>query len=398
MTAPTTYESKLPRSRFLAVVAVCAAAIGLPVLAAASPAVATTGQHQGARPATSLAANFGHHDLARTALSDRAALRARSALLGQSASITGIVRGADGLPLTGACVSAIGSRRSVTTGTAPDGTFDITGLAPGSYQLEYRDCSAPVRFLSEWSGGTAWQRSAAPVLVLPYQVKHVPVMTLRPVNPAALLPDPARWRRLVTTARRLHSAAAAASAGKITGVVTGDGKPLRGICVVVDGEYGAMTGKHGRYAIGGLWPGRYYVSFEPQFDCADKANWLQQNYRGRNTLLGPPPGNLVKVAKGKTTRGIDGNLVRGGQISGTVTGPAGKRLRGICVEVWINIFGEGFGYEAATARNGTYELHALFPGHYSVSVFTGCGNNGNYTPAFPHAVRIRHATHRTVDV
>jgi hypothetical protein len=324
--------------------------------------------------------------------------RARSlaAARGLSGSITGDLTGPDGLPLAGACVSAIGISRSVTTGTSPVGGFDISGLAPGRYVLEYRDCAAPARYLTRWSGGGAWRRTAADVVVSADQVRQVPAMTLRPLNPSALRPDLAAWQRTLARSERALSAAAA-STGTIAGVVTLDGRPLRGICVETsDGAAGAVTGKRGAYELPGLAPGRYYVVFEPFGICSD-GNVLQQVYRKHNTLFGPPPGNLVTVAKGRTTRGIDGMLVRGGQISGTVTSQSGKRLRDICVETFASSPSESLGYQAVTGKHGTYILHALFPGKYPLEI-DNCGNNGNFAPAFTRAVQIRGADHRTFNI
>jgi hypothetical protein len=387
----------LSRSRLVAViVSCCAAAIGLSFLAAGAPASATTGQASARRPAAPTAP--------RLAASRFATLRQRqlAALRQHSGSITGVVAGADGRQLTGACVTAIGSSRSITTSTGPTGNFDITGLAAGSYLLEYRDCASPASYLTRWSGGTAWQLSATRVQVAADQVSHVPTMRLRPTHPAALLPDRAAWRRMLANADRPLSAAAAATKGKITGVVTGKGRPLAGICVEVlptqsGFGYGATTGKKGAYTIGNVAPGRYYVIFEPMFQCPDRANWAEQNYRGHNEPFFVP-GNVVKVSGGKTTSGINASLIRGGQISGTVTTRSGRGLPGICVQL-NGQFGQDFlGAEFATGRGGGYVLHGLLPGRYSLNFSTGCGNNGNYAPAFPAPVKIAPAEYRTVSV
>ncbi len=397
----------LRRSLPVAAITACAAAIGLPLLVAAAPAAASP-----ARPDTSAKASTAKTGTAVAQLMALrlAALRRESAARQRSGSITGVVQGANGVPLTGACVTAIGSGRSVTTGTSPAGRFDISGLAAGSYILEYRDCAAPARYLTRWSGGTAWQRSAARVRVAAGQVSHVPAMALRPLNPAAMLPDPASWQRALARADRKLSSAAAAKTGSITGVVTGKGKRLRGICVEIlqassgsvplvasSSPDGIVTSKNGSYAIHGLSPGSYYVDFEPFSACPDKANWLEQNYRGHNEYFFDP-GNAVKVASGKTTSGIDANLIQGGQVSGTVTTRSGQGLRGACVLFIGGTANNGFELEDTTGKGGSYAVYGVFPGTYSLSFMSGCGLKGNYAPANPAPFTIRHTEHRTVNV
>jgi hypothetical protein len=406
------------RPRRPAVTAAVAAALTLPLLAAIGLAPARASSTPAAPGGTGTAA--GSTALGSAAVVARvlaaAASRARlpatavaiadrlgGALAGRSGSITGTVLGADGLPLAGACVTAIGASRSVTTGTTPEGRFDITGLAAGSYALEYRDCAAQGHYLTRWSGGTAWQRTAAQVRVGVYRVSHVPAMTLRPLNPAAMLPDPGAWRRLVSDAARPLSAAAAARTGSISGVVTGDGKRLRGICVealsaAVGGPgYGATTRKNGTYAFHGVRPGSYFVVFERFEVCPDKANWLQQVYRHHNSPFFQSA-NKIKVTSGRTTRGISASLVKGGEISGTVTNRSGSGLSGICVFASGQYAHTGIGFGSATGRGGHYVLQALFPGEYFLSFAAGCRSTANYAPASAAPVRINHTQHRIVNI
>lgn len=312
---------------------------------------------------------------------------------GRSAVITGTVIGPAGQPIAGACVTAIGSASSVLATAAPDGTFRLAGLPPGSYALEYRDCAAPGRYLTRWSGGADSQRSAARIQATAGQVRRVPVMMLRPVSPATLLPYRASWQHMLAAADgRGLSVAAAAKTGRISGVVTGNGKPLAGICVIafpVNGGfgYGATTTKHGTYTMRHVAAGRYYVTFAGL--CPSNTNWLQQVYRDDNNPFGIG-GTVVKVSSGKTTTGIDGHLRLGGEISGTVTSTSGHKLAGICVISNGQVSGGFVGTEIPTARNGSYHLHALFPGKYSLQFSIGCGSTGNYAPASHRAIRIRY--------
>jgi hypothetical protein len=406
------------RPRRPAVTVAVAAALTLPLLAAigSAPARATstpaapdgTGNAAGSTAlrsaevvarALGAAASRAHLSAAALALADRLG----TGLAGRSGSITGTVLGANGVPLAGACVTAIAASRSVTTGTAPDGRFDITGLAAGSYVLEYRDCAAQGRYLTRWSGGSAWQRTAAHVRVGVYRVSHVPAMTLRPLNPAAMLPSPATWQRMVANADRPLSPATAARTGTISGVVTGDGRRLRGICVAAISAalgvpvYGTTTRKNGTYALHGVRPGSYVVVFERLGLCPDNANWLQQTYRNHSSPFFLSA-NKIRVSSGRATRDISASLVRGGEISGTVTNRSGSGLRGICVFVSAELAKSGLALGTATGRGGHYVLHGLFPGLYFLSFSTGCSSTANYAPASAPPVRISHTEHRTVSI
>ena len=327
--------------------------------------------------------------------------------------ITGRVAGFDGQPVAGACVTAVGRGRSVTAAAAPDGTFRLTGLAAGSYVLEYRDCTAAGRdltsatgYLTSWSGGTSTKSTAARVQVAAGQVRHVPAMMLRPANPAAALAaGQATVRRELAANSRTISASAAAKTGQITGTVTGKGKPLRGICVSVQplrsGQvYAAATGKNGTYTVRHVVPGRYHVSFAGIF-CASNTNWLPQVYKNDNnpTAIFTNAGTVIAVRAGHKVTGIDGNLRLGGELSGTVTSKSGTKLRGICVsaegQVSKNFY---LGTTTPTAANGIYHLHALYPAKYSLQFSIGCGSRSeNYAPASRRAVKVSSGQDRIVN-
>ena len=315
-----------------------------------------------------------------------------------SGAITGSVDGFDGQPVTGACVTAVGDGHSVTT-DAPDGTFRLFGLAPGSYALEYRDCASAGQYLTTWSGGVSSQKAAARVQVAAGQVRHVPVMTLRPVNTeAAITARQASFQRTLAANSRVLSAAKAAKTGKISGTVTGKGRPLSGICVEalgirVGGIYGARTAKNGTYTIRNVRPGKYEVVFAPSFICRNHTNFLQQIYKNDTTVsaLFTGKGTHVPVRAHHTTSGISGNLTLGGEISGTVTGKSGAKARGICVTADGQFpHHQEYEFGTQTAANGSYELHALFPGKYTLHFSIGCGSRSeNYAPTSHRAVKLR---------
>jgi hypothetical protein len=322
----------------------------------------------------------------------------------QQGTLVGSVAGFDGQRVAGACVTAVGAGRSVTTAAAPDGTFRLAGLTAGAYALEYRVCAGTGRsltsssgYLTTWSGGTSTQSTAARVQVAAGQVRHVAVVMLRPANPAATIAaGQASFRRELAANARGLSAAAQAKTGEISGKVTGKGKALRGICVIVvpagSGQgYGATSGKNGTYAVHHVVAGRYHVIFAAIF-CPGHANWLQQDYKDVNSpsALFNGGGTVVTVRAGHKVTGINANLRLGGEISGTVTSKSGAKLRGICVLAQGSIGGgDFFGFGSQTGAGGSYHLHALFPGKYSLQFSVGCGSGGsNYAQATHRPVKV----------
>jgi hypothetical protein len=344
---------------------------------------------------------------------EQRAKQAERAKLGRTGVITGRVAGFDGRLVAGACVTAIGRAGSVTAAAAPDGTFRLADLAAGSYALEYRDCSAAARNLESasgyqttWSGGTSTQRTAARVQVAAGRLRRVPVMMLKPANAAAAIAaGQASFRRELAANSAGISAATAAKTGKISGKVTGNGKPLNGVCVEVSPAsgngvgFGAVTGRRGTYTLRHIRPGRYYVTFA-SLDCESRANWLQQVYRNDNRPFASfdGSGTVVRVTANHKITGINAKLRLGGEISGTVTSKSGTKLRGICVQTFGRVTGGYLGLGTQTAANGTYHLHAVFPGRYPLQLSIGCGSRrGNYAPASHRAVKVRLGQHLTLN-
>lgn len=165
----------------------------------------------------------------------------------------------------------------------------------------------------------------------------------------------------------------------LSGVVKGGSKSaagLPGVCVQVQGT-GPMdsvfqqtrTGAGGKYVVNGLGTGRYQVDFEP--GCGSKGNFAGSSFP-----------RDVAVTDGKTTRGIDGVLPLGGEISGTVTtGAAHTPLAGICVEADGTASGNdlgGLGGFGASRADGSYVIEGMQAGKYTVSFSAGCGNKGSF--------------------
>jgi hypothetical protein len=252
-------------------------------------------------------------------------------------------------PLAGICVSVQDgtSNPHGAPGTSSSGTYTVSGLAAGRYQVQFYDCS----------GGN-----------------RVPQWYSNAVNP--------------TTANSVSVGAGAnvtginakmAPGGSISGTVTDNATtpaPLAGICVSAQDGAGHFasappTTSTGTYTLPRLAAARYQVQF---YDCTG-GNRVPQWYSNATNPTGSTP---VSVAAGANVNGINAKMTPGGSISGTVTDNAATPapLAGICV-----LAQDGAGHSGgagATTSAGTYTIPRLTAGRYQVQ-FTDC-TNGNHLP------------------
>ena len=369
-----------------------------------------------------------------------------------------VTAAASGRPLAGICVTVISYSTigvvGLTLGTAANGTYQVPGLAPGGYTVEF---SVDAGF-----GGCGNTGNYAPF-----------------IHPGTV--------KVISGGTAKHIDGAMQAGGAIGGTVTAKsgGAVLAGICVFAfDLTTGSpagqvITGPHGTYTLDGLATSRYGVQFST--GCGNNGNsraahlptpgrghrrrhhqqdqrrlvtrrdhhrdgdrgrrrrppgrdlrgglspWRQPRLRGGHrtqrhlypsrgwrpgadtvlfqagcgntanyaTTFYPSP---VRVKAGATTRHIDAALAVGGSIRGTITAAAtGARLAGICVTA-VDTQGNAVG-GAATASNGTYAMGELGAGNYTVEFSDGCGNPRSYAPAvYPKAVHVTAgATTRHID-
>ncbi len=227
-------------------------------------------------------------------------------------------------------------------GPGSSGSYEITQLAPGPYQVYFQPgCQGSSSYENQW-----------------YKDK----------------PSPAGAARVLVRAN--HTTAGISSAlirgGSISGRVTTGGKPVSGACVFAQNvtqidDYGSSgTNKAGRYVIEGLNSGQYELEF---FPCNEGFATLAEQLLPR----------LVQVTAPRTTSGANSSLVPAGQISGTVLGDTlqdGSQTvepqPGACVEaLQTNGFGANVGFSGA---NGTFTIANLPPGQYIVYIGADCGN------------------------
>ena len=249
-------------------------------------------------------------------------------------TITGLVTDSGSTPVAGICVTVTNKNPSGSGGattTAANGTYSISDLGTGSYNVEFTPaCGNTGNYSDQWYKDKAQSATASPLKVT-------------------------AGKTTSGIGAKMHPG------GTITGKVTDSkGKALAGICVNVSGVSGfgaATTDATGAYLVGDLGTGTYSVAFSP--GCGASGNILTQYYKDKSSASKATP---VKVTAGKTTSGIGAKMGPGGTITGTVRGPAGAML-GVCVSV-VSSFGSGF---STTAIDGSYSITGLPSGKYTVS-------------------------------
>ncbi len=211
-----------------------------------------------------------------------------------------------------------------------DGDYKVSGLAPGSYEIEFVAPSAA--YLTQYYGGGASLDAATPV-------------------PVAAGSNTAE----IDTALK--------APGGISGKVTNAAKTadLEGVEVEVFGSHGELlafpdTAANGTYSVSDLATGSYVVEFVPT------AGYLGQYYNGAFSLA---QASRVSVTAGSVTSGVNAALTSTGAISGTVTSASSHE--GLAdVEVQVYAPGGEFAGSAKTGSNGTYTVSGLAPGGYLV--------------------------------
>lgn len=225
--------------------------------------------------------------------------------------------------------------------TEPDGTYQMTGVDPGAYVVEFYDESG--MYLWEYFDNKSSLESADPVVVL-------------------VGSDTGSIDATLT------------EGGHITGTVTDpDGLPVEDAWVTVHKNEGDwweqwasdQTDTLGVYDVGGLPTGTYRVEFIPN-DSALTTEYWNNTY---DFDLATP----VEVTAGTTTADIDAQFEIGGSISGNVSADAGGAIEGAAVMVfdadWDPMWFEA-GDPWYTDKNGDYVIGGLPGGQYYV--IAGC--------------------------
>jgi hypothetical protein len=264
-----------------------------------------------------------------------------SAVLRPGGSISGVVRNAAGNRLTGICATAenlAGPDPFDDPPRAPAraGSYQISGLAPGRYAVQFGPCSGSQRYASQWFPGANSEASATPVAVR----------------------SGATRRGVSVTLIRGGSVS-----GRVVSAATG--KPPRGFCLVLATDasgnqvgIGAFADKDGYYRLAHLRSGRYKAACDyPGF--------------GQGVVIK----RGVRVSGTKATTGVRLTLPRMGSIAGGVEGGATSAAApGICVAA-LPVSGPGGPGLAATGLRGNYVIRRLAPGTYLVQFSPVCVGN-----------------------
>ncbi len=256
-------------------------------------------------------------------------------------------------PVAVECVGALDSSGDLQrlVSTHGNGRFLIKHLLPGHYELAFFSCLRSSPLASE----------------------QVPIT--------------------VTAAKPVIANLTLPKAGMITGTVDG-GDPVRhapAICAEAVPATGSglqglgRTGAWGQYQIVGLAPGKYRIEFTGNCPVG-VGGFAPQWFNGQSAKA---KADVVRVAAGAVSTGVDATLAADGGISGTVE-VSGTPTAQVCAIAFPA--GGGLPVLAPTAANGSYQLDGLTPGHYTVEFSAGCGVSSYHTQWFDGAATQAAAT------
>jgi 5-hydroxyisourate hydrolase-like protein (transthyretin family) len=248
-------------------------------------------------------------------------------------------------PAAGVQVYALGADQSIVgwATTGADGSYQLGGLAAGSYRVE---------FTTNYDTGVT------------YDDTYYPGGSTFAAGTAVAV-------RLGQTTAGIDQALQGGA--RVTGTVTDQQthRPLAGIAVSAGsiyaaGAHQAVTAADGTYAIGGLPPGPYEVSFS----APDGAH-ASQYYSGATSYQGA---TQVTLTTGTTTTGIDAALAPGGQVTGTVTDAA---THGAVAGARVTVFDQNDAVltSVTTAADGTYAVIGLPAGTLRVGFAAPSGSD-----------------------
>jgi hypothetical protein len=248
-----------------------------------------------------------------------------------------------------------GSNNQVAeTTSAFDGTYTLSGLAPGTYHVCFTPSNgtsggtSTTGYLDQCYNGVSWDGIYG----------DISGATAVPVT-------------IGTTTASID--AALAVAGAISGTVYDSVGTVSGVTVwVLDTSLNVVgassTAFNGTYTVVGIPSEGVYVCFNPdQYSSGSSTTgYLDQCYSGvswdgvfAHVMLAP----TVTVNLNATTPSINVELNAAGAISGTVHDTSSDPLSGVLVQV---VSGTGYINSTYTAADGTYKITGLPAGTYSV--------------------------------
>ena len=233
-------------------------------------------------------------------------------------SLHGTITDADSVPLYGVSISLVGDEFTYSSRTVKDGTYEVTGVPAGTYDIVVeRDGYGSVTLPhSVISAGHSYEWSIA-------------------LNPTG-----------------------SSGTGGLSGTVTDtDGTPLYDASVSLNGEkfgYYNMTGKDGTYEVSGVAAGTYNLLVEKEgYDSAKRPDFTIVEGRSYewNIALKPAKSPIVD------------NPATGG-LHGTITDMKNAHLE----DAFVLLIGNAFSYNGSTDKNGDYNITGLPADTYRVVV------------------------------
>ncbi|MFF2316417.1 carboxypeptidase regulatory-like domain-containing protein [Arthrobacter sp. NPDC058097] len=262
------------------------------------------------------------------------------AALVKGASISGKVTVPAGVTLSGVSVSASGEGSPYGTHASlnADGTYKVKGLAAGSYKIHFTNYNSGA--LDEWYNNVQTEAAATPIVLTAGQDKTAVDATL---------------------------AKGATISGKVTLPAGVNAYNVNvGLYKAADGASvsSVQLNSDGTYALRGVPAGSYKLLFGGYSSSGLLARW----YTNAISLATATP---VTVTDGQALTGINATLLRGGEISGKITAPAGTRLNAsqmVATKTGTIDDSAVYGY---VNTDGTYSIVGLETGSYKLRFLGG---------------------------
>ena len=275
------------------------------------------------------------------------------AAMAPGSTISGHVKNSDNEPLSEICVGVAPFNGSQNDFFGPDahftqtdsnGSYSLSGLAPGDYKVGFQDCF----------GGTYVTQFYANKPDFASATKVTTVVGTPQTNIDATLTVPGSITGHVENASHQSVDNECVDAFSAS---TNNGP---GMFTPVASD---STGLTGDYEIAGLAPGEYKVRFH---DCGTDTGYASQTYNGQPDLTSA---THVTVTGGNTTPHVDATLAPGATIAGQVNSSGGRGISGVCVAAYSASTGDLLD-GGTTGSDGSYALPGLRAGTYKVQFTT----------------------------
>lgn len=264
--------------------------------------------------------------------------------------ISGEVASADGKPLMHACVylypKGDTSRASYASCTASDGSYRISGVEVGQYDVAFSDAASG--YATQWyngrKGGSSTEAGAVPIII---DSSDETVTGLDAVM---------------------------APIGEISGAVTvaGTGDPVPRACAYLyragddrSAAYASCTLRDGSYHIAGVVTGRYDLVFSGALPNYFVTQWYDGSSGG--TTNQRQARDIWVTRAGQSLTGLDATVTPLGIVTGTVT-EAGTNLPlyRACAYLYRSGSGGPAAYASCTLKDGRYVISGVVAGRYNV--------------------------------